>query len=99
MKLSLARILLASLALSAIVFAAAPASAVEGEKAPASLDQVFTKPATSSVPAPIDGQSQPFIPLASTCSNLYCQSNNHCRQICGDPAVICDFFVHHCVLL
>ncbi len=99
MKLNAARILLALLVLSSIVIGAAPAAAAEGEKVPASVDPLFAPQATSSVPEQVDGQSQPFVPLASTCSNLYCQSNNHCRQICGDPAVICDFFVHHCVLL
>lgn len=81
--------LFALLAVFAFVFASQPAAAAGDAKAPISLEELFTPASASSTPALANGQDQLFAPQALGCTNQYCQSTVHCRQICDEYWVAC----------
>ncbi len=103
MKLEVAKRLLAPLAFAAIVFAATPASAAEAAKAPAApqitLEELFAAPVGSSTPTLANGQDQLFVPLVLGCTNQWCHSTTHCRQICDEYWVVCDTLARRCVYI
>ncbi len=98
MNRKLGTCLFALLAVFAIVFAAQPAAA-ETAKAPITLEELFAPASTSSEPALANGQDQLFVPLALGCTNQFCHSTTHCRQICAEYWVVCDTHIRRCVYL
>ena len=81
--------LFALLAVFTFAIATQPAAAEESARAPITLDELFAPASVSSVPALANGQDQLFIPQALGCTNQYCQSTTHCRQICDEYWVAC----------
>ena len=89
MNRKLGMCVLGLLAVFSFVFSAQPAAAADDAKAPISLEDLFAPVSAAPAPALADGQDRLFEPQAVGCTNQYCQSTVHCRQICGDYWVAC----------